>query len=153
MCNSSVLNVSDYCVSAKTPSVTVEVISCFLLVPCRPTTSSSFDPRGSSEQPTGLQQPHAAVTSHSHCNAKSLSLYKSNPSAGCSSQVTKCSVKSDVSKSLSREYSQLKSARKSLHKRRLSPYQHSGVKPGQGLPENDHPYSRRLKVKSKVSWV
>lgn len=33
MCSASVSNVSDYCVSVKTCSVTVEVIACFLLVP------------------------------------------------------------------------------------------------------------------------
>lgn len=138
-------------------SMAVEVIFSFSFCSSSSSeaTTPSSDPRENPERPTSLQQPHAGVTSASHCGTRSISLYKSNSSPGCYSHDKKCSVKSDVSKSPSGEYSRPKSVRSNVNvkcdKQRLSP--RSGeVK--LGLPENDPPpLSSRSNVKSKVSWV
>ncbi|XP_039656354.1 sodium-dependent lysophosphatidylcholine symporter 1, partial [Perca fluviatilis] len=127
-------------------------------------TSSSSDPRENAEQPTVLQQSNAGATSTSHSNTKTNTLYKSTSSPCCYSHDKTCSVKasvrSNVAKSPSGEYSRPKSVVQSnvnpqCHKQRISSQQHSGEdKPGGFFSENDPgPLPRRSHVRSKMSWV
>ena len=128
------------------------------------TSSSSSNPKGHTEQPTVLQQPHAGVTSTSHRITTTDTLNNSHSSPGCYNRDTKCSVKSsvrsDVSKSPSRKCSRPKSVVQTngnlqCHKERLSSHQHSGKDQlGRNIPKNDpgNIFSRS-NVRSKVSWV
>lgn len=140
--------------------MTVLIIHIFFYSSSSPgATSSSSNQGENSERP----QPCDGVTSASHYNTKTNKLYKSDSSPGCYSHENKCSVQSvhtNVSKSPSGAYSRPESAVPSnvnlkRHKRRLSPYQHSGDdNQGRKFPQNiPESSSSSSNVKSKVSWV
>ncbi|XP_042265402.1 sodium-dependent lysophosphatidylcholine symporter 1-B-like [Thunnus maccoyii] len=120
--------------------------------------SSSSDPRENAEQSTILQQPHAGVTSTSHCNTKTNTLHKSNSSPCCYNHDKKSPVKSTILlnelKGPSGKYSRPKSVVQSnpqSHKQILSPHWRSvEATLSRNVPEND---PGRSNMRSKVSWV